>query len=640
MKIKEDWLINNKNIFGLSDKDSISISTIQYEILNQIDNKEINLISEYLDYDIKITSEIKLTDSLTIESIFKEYLEFEFNPLNAKLISASLILNYLQLVLTKVYFKENCKNILTSTEYKKQYQTLCNDYLYNNVDTDEKDFINSELELCAKLISELEKPIYSVLGLGGVVLDTACNFKKDLTNSIDKRVKFLKIKEEQASQYVPKEKHVITKQSITYHRRTSDYLYTEKELSRLKLQMDNNQVEKHIRYRTQDDNGDYKFTDDREINSKINYAVKRDYKIFNEKNKNYKEVEFDNIGNIEVFKIDGVEYIIESNEKEDHEISISVYNYGYAEKWLIFLDGLKGNYRIGTLQGLKEDIIEDALKKNIYDINHFADNIENLFNHCLEFHNNERFENAHHITERYYLINFINMPGGIFWWKQEKWSDVNNCIGDLMKKLEDLFITVNPITFMQTRDFIILWIEKTVDITINNDTKMFQWAYSPFMDKIFNLAEKIKERFSDDRIRLKNELYKSTPQLTQINLDNKNKFTSNKESYPKNNNKIIKKKIGAKYYALYHWIQIEMGIEKNFELNENDQLPKSKIEDFAKERYEGVSPQMFYRSFKDVIDITNKTMIANSFGKDYKKKIIAISKDDAKIINHLKSYPN
>jgi hypothetical protein len=83
-----------------------------------------------------------------------------------------------------------------------------------------------------------------------------------------------------------------------------------------------------------------------------------------------------------------------------------------------------------------------------------------------------------------------------------------------------------------------------------------------------------------------------------------------------------------------------MGIEKNFELNENDQLPKSKIEDFAKERYEGVSPQMFYRSFKDVIDITNKTMIANSFGKDYKKKIIAISKDDAKIINHLKSYPN
>ncbi|NAS32433.1 hypothetical protein GTQ40_15720 [Flavobacteriaceae bacterium R38] len=106
-------------------------------------------------------------------------------------------------------------------------------------------------------------------------------------------------------------------------------------------------------------------------------------------------------------------------------------------------------------------------------------------------------------------------------------------------------------------------------------------------------------------------------------------------------NSSIKKtvKIPAKYYALYHWLLISLGIEKHFERNENDKYSKTEIENFAKERYNEVSSQMFYRSFID-IDITNPIIIAKSFGKGYKDKVIAISNNNAKVITLLKSFPN
>jgi hypothetical protein len=100
-----------------------------------------------------------------------------------------------------------------------------------------------------------------------------------------------------------------------------------------------------------------------------------------------------------------------------------------------------------------------------------------------------------------------------------------------------------------------------------------------------------------------------------------------------------KYKIPAKYYALYHWILIELGIENHFERNENDKYSKTKIVAFAKERYPETSSQMFYRTIID-IDINNKTAIANSFGNKYKDKIISISNNNAKVITHLKSFPN
>lgn len=99
-------------------------------------------------------------------------------------------------------------------------------------------------------------------------------------------------------------------------------------------------------------------------------------------------------------------------------------------------------------------------------------------------------------------------------------------------------------------------------------------------------------------------------------------------------------KIPAKFYALYHWILIEMGIERHFETNENGLFDRTKIETFAENRYPNTSKQGFYRAFKNEINLSDKKGIALSFGKGYKETIIKISNNDAKVITHLKDYPN
>ena len=105
--------------------------------------------------------------------------------------------------------------------------------------------------------------------------------------------------------------------------------------------------------------------------------------------------------------------------------------------------------------------------------------------------------------------------------------------------------------------------------------------------------------------------------------------------------KEIRNKIGikAKFYALYHWILIEMGVENYFKRDENDKYKRTEIEAFAQERYPGTSKQGFYRAFIE-IDITKKVEIAKTFGPGYKRKIEKISNNSAKVIHHLKNYPN
>ncbi|MBX2887059.1 MAG: hypothetical protein KF829_00255 [Ferruginibacter sp.] len=95
----------------------------------------------------------------------------------------------------------------------------------------------------------------------------------------------------------------------------------------------------------------------------------------------------------------------------------------------------------------------------------------------------------------------------------------------------------------------------------------------------------------------------------------------------------------AKFYALYHWLKIEMGTEKPFPKNDNGQFVKSEIEAYATSKYPYCSKQGFYRSFKD-LDITNRTAIANSFGNGYKETLVALSDNDNKLTTHLKNYPN
>jgi hypothetical protein len=201
-QVKDDWIINNQNIFGLQQDINLSLSSIQYEILNQIKSKDINSISDYLGAEIDISKEITLIKNLTIEMAFSKFLGFEnINLFEKNTFNCYLILDYLQLSLFKEYSENKNKNILTFSEYRTQYYSLLNSFLASNIDTDEQDFIKVELTLCNNLINELKKPIYSVIGLLNEVLDKPCHFKKNLTNSIDKRKKFL---EQKAKEKHPK----------------------------------------------------------------------------------------------------------------------------------------------------------------------------------------------------------------------------------------------------------------------------------------------------------------------------------------------------------------------------------------------------------------------------------------------------
>ena len=317
---------------------------------------------------------------------------------------------------------------------------------------------------------------------------------------------------------VKKEDFLITKQSITYFKLTKNYKVTEKEKSRIYRQLGKENTQKHFDNKKPDINCNYKITFNKKVDREINFALKRDYKILNSSNKNYRFEFFDYLGKIEIFKISDVEYLIESSKNDKEEISISIYNYEFYKKHIEFLNGLLANFNFGVLKGLKEDIIEDALSKNIRNIDEFANDIEKVFNHCLDFHNNENFERVDKIKNKYELFGYL--PNAIFFWKSKKEDELNSSIGNLLTRLEDLFISTNPSTFMQIRDLIILWIEKTIKITINNEKKMFEWAYSPFMETIFNLNKKIVKLFSDNRIILKSNLQNSNNEAQISNKKN------------------------------------------------------------------------------------------------------------------------
>lgn len=195
-QIKEDWIINNQNVFGLSKEISLTFSTIQYEMLDQLEGKKINSISDYLGTKIDVEKNIRLTKSLTIQKAFEKFLGFDaFKPLKVSICNCSMILAYLQLSLLEEYSSRKHKNILTFSEYENKYSILLDGYLSSNIDTDERDFIKAELTLCDNLISELMKPIYNEISPFKEVLDLPSSFKKNLINSLDKRKKFLKQKE-------------------------------------------------------------------------------------------------------------------------------------------------------------------------------------------------------------------------------------------------------------------------------------------------------------------------------------------------------------------------------------------------------------------------------------------------------------
>ena len=191
-QVKNEWIINNKNIFGLPKDISLSLSHIQYEIMTQLEGENINFMSDYLGAKIDISRKIKLTNSLTIQSILNDFLGHNTPLANSKHpYPCAVILPWLQFTLYQEYGSNGHKEILIFTEYKNQYTTLLGKYLSTNIDTNEKDFINVELSLCESLISELDKPIYNNILISNEVGNKPCEFKKDLINSIDKREKYL-----------------------------------------------------------------------------------------------------------------------------------------------------------------------------------------------------------------------------------------------------------------------------------------------------------------------------------------------------------------------------------------------------------------------------------------------------------------
>jgi hypothetical protein len=100
------------------------------------------------------------------------------------------------------------------------------------------------------------------------------------------------------------------------------------------------------------------------------------------------------------------------------------------------------------------------------------------------------------------------------------------------------------------------------------------------------------------------------------------------------------KNIGAKYYALYHLILIEIGKAKPFERDYNDNLSKQTIVDYAEEAYPfWKNGNGFYHEFQK-LQGKSKTDIARNFGIGYKDKIISISNNDSKVISLLRNYPN
>lgn len=98
-------------------------------------------------------------------------------------------------------------------------------------------------------------------------------------------------------------------------------------------------------------------------------------------------------------------------------------------------------------------------------------------------------------------------------------------------------------------------------------------------------------------------------------------------------------KYAAKFYALYHLVLIELGIEKPFEKDEKGQYDRATIEIFAENRYPGCSKQGFYKDYRDLCT-ASKIAIAGRLKKGYKEKIIAISGNDGRVASHLKSYPD
>ncbi|UZT98015.1 hypothetical protein ODZ84_00135 [Chryseobacterium fluminis] len=75
----DNWIINNGNIFEITEDFSLSFFAIQTEILKQCKANSTGKFQDFITYGIDISKLITGTDGLSIENIFKEFLDLEIN---------------------------------------------------------------------------------------------------------------------------------------------------------------------------------------------------------------------------------------------------------------------------------------------------------------------------------------------------------------------------------------------------------------------------------------------------------------------------------------------------------------------------------------------------------------------------------
>ncbi|WP_027388262.1 hypothetical protein [Chryseobacterium gregarium] len=198
----DDWMINNGNVFELTQDFSLSFFAIQTEIVKQCKASNTSKLQDFITYGIDISRLITGTDGLSIEKIFKKFLDLEINSEKLEYpMTVSIIFGYLKIGLLKMYLENTYNSFLHTEKYIEKYDGLRNDFTSSNIDTNENDFIKNELAKCLSFLQELKKPVYNEISILGDIKDEFCSFKKHLLNTIDKRQSFLnrKLLEEKKS---------------------------------------------------------------------------------------------------------------------------------------------------------------------------------------------------------------------------------------------------------------------------------------------------------------------------------------------------------------------------------------------------------------------------------------------------------
>jgi len=189
-----------------------------------------------------------------------------------------------------------------------------------------------------------------------------------------------------------------------------------------------------------------------------------------------------------------------------------------------------------------------------------------------------------------------------------------------------------------------LFIEQFIDDLNSMHRTQFNYIASPLFRLLFEEIIRAKDYYIavfgnftfKNILKIENALKTLEPiAIDDIQTTNKLTIKEEKEIITKS-----KPKYAAKYYALYHWILIEMGKAKLWELNENGKFPKSEIEQYAQSQYLFKDGQGFYRAFIGINDFNNKIAIVRSLNdKNYKEKLKTISNNNANFIHHIKNYP-